>query len=405
VIHLALSLASAAATAVAAVPAPSPAEAALSARLDRVIETAVAEQRIVGTVVLVARNGDVVYHRAAGYADREAQRPMREDAVFRLASITKPIVAIAAMRLVERGRLHLDDSVTAWLPWFEPRLADGRAPAIAIRHLLAHTAGLSYTFEEPANSAYHRLGISDGLDESRLTLEENLRRLAAVPLRDVPGAHWHYSLAYDVLGAVVARANGTTLQLAVRDLVTAPLGMRDTAFLAAAPARLAVPYADGRPRPVRMSEGMQVALPPAIGYAVRFAPSRAMDPKTYPSGGAGMVGTAADVLRLLEAIRSEGKPLLDEATFAQMSANQVGADAQTQGPGWGFGYGWAVLVDPVLAKTPQARGTLQWGGVYGHSWFVDRASGLSVVALTNTAFEGMSGAFPGEIRDAVYGAR
>lgn len=404
-INLALSLASAAATAVAAMPSPSPGDAALSARLDRVIETAVAEQRIVGTVVLVARNGDVVYHRAAGYADREAQRPMREDAVFRLASITKPIVAIAAMRLVERGRLHLDDSVTAWLPWFEPRLADGRAPAIAIRHLLAHTAGLSYTFEEPANSIYHRLGISDGLDESRLTLEENLRRLAAAPLRDVPGAHWHYSLAYDVLGAVVARANGTTLQQAVRDLVTAPLGMRDTAFLAADPARLAAPYADGRPRPVRMSEGMQVTLPPAIGYAVRFAPSRAMDPKAYPSGGAGMVGAAADVLRLLEAIRSEGRPLLDEATFAQMSANQVGADAQTQGPGWGFGYGWAVLVDPVLAKTPQARGTLQWGGVYGHSWFVDRASGLSVVALTNTAFEGMSGAFPGEIRDAVYGAR
>lgn len=404
-INLALSLAAAAATAVAAAPAPSPADAALSARLDRVIETAVAEQRIVGAVVLVARNGDVVYHRAAGYADREAQRPMREDAVFRLASVTKPIVAVAAMRLVERGRLHLDDAVTAWLPWFEPRLADGRAPAIQIRHLLAHTAGLSYTFEEPDGSAYHRLGISDGLDGARLTLEENLRRLAAAPLRDVPGERWHYSLAYDVLGAVVARANGTTLQQAVRDLVTAPLGMRDTAFLAADPARLAVPYADGRPRPVRMSEGMQVTLPQAIGYAVRFAPSRALDPKAYPSGGAGMVGTAADVLRLLEAIRGGGRPLLDAATLAQMSADQVGADAQTQGPGWGFGYGWAVLVDPALAKTPQARGTLQWGGVYGHSWFVDRASGLSVVALTNTAFEGMSGAFPGEIRDAVYGAR
>ena len=118
-----------------------------------------------------------------------------------------------------------------------------------------------------------------------------------------------------------------------------------------------------------------------------------------------MVGTADDVMRLLETIRGGGAPLLSDDTVQRMTTDQVGADAQTQGPGWGFGYGGAVLDDPVLAKTPQAKGTLQWGGVYGHAWFVDRSNGWSVVALTNTALEGMSGAFPTQIRDAVYGAR
>ena len=121
-----------------------------------------------------------------------------------------------------------------------------------------------------------------------------------------------------------------------------------------------------------------------------------------------MPRTAADLgpdaLAFLEAIRQGGGPILRPGTVATMMRPQVrAAGARTQGPGWGFGYGWAVLENPAAAGTPQGRGTIQWGGAYGHSWFVDPEAGLSVVALTNTAFEGMSGAFPGEIRDAVYG--
>ena len=110
-----------------------------------------------------------------------------------------------------------------------------------------------------------------------------------------------------------------------------------------------------------------------------------------------------DVWRFLECTRKGGGPILGGSAVDAMATDQVGAQAQTQGPGWGFGYGWAVLVDHAAARTPQSGGTLQWGGAYGHSWFVDRQRGLTVVALTNTAFEGMSGAFPTEIRDAVYG--
>jgi CubicO group peptidase (beta-lactamase class C family) len=116
-----------------------------------------------------------------------------------------------------------------------------------------------------------------------------------------------------------------------------------------------------------------------------------------------MVGTAGDVLTLLETVRQGGAPILKPATVAEMMKDQAGVQAATQGPGWGFGYGWAVLDDPAVAKTPQGAGTLAWGGVYGHNWFVDPKNRLTVVIMTNTAFEGMNGPFTTQVRDAVYG--
>ncbi len=375
----------------------------LAQRLDAAIDKAVAERRIVGTVVLVARDGALVYRRAAGLSDREAGVPMREDTIFRLASVSKPLVSAAVMTLVEEGRLRLDEPVTGFLPDFRPQLADGRAPAITIGHLLSHAAGLSYGFFEPEDSRYKMLAVSDGLDiVPGLTLDANLRRLSRTTLAFPPGSNWRYSLSIDVLGAVIEKVTGQTLAQAVAERVTAPLGLKDTGFAVTDPARLGAAYADGRPAPSRMTDN---ELVPFAGNAVRFAPGRALDPTAYPSGGAGMVGTAGDVLRFLEAIRTGGGPILKPETVEMMMADQVGAQAQTQGPGWGFGFGWAVLDDPAPTKTPQAAGTIQWGGAYGHSWFVDPASRLTVVALTNTAFEGMSGAYTIEIRDAVYGPR
>ena len=375
-------------------------DAALKARLDPVIDRAIAEHRLVGTVVLVARDGRVVYRRAAGLADREAERPMREDAVFRFSSVTKPFVTAAAMRLVEQGKLRLDDPVTKYLPDFRPKLADGTQPVITVRQLLNHTSGLTYGLAEPASHPYHALGVSDGLDRSGITLDENLRRLAKAPLGFPPGSAWRYSLAIDVLGGVMEKAAGAPLPQVVTDTVTKPLGLADTGFVARDPARLAAAYVNAEPAPKRMTENMEVSLG---ATAVRFAPSRATDATAFPSGGAGMVGTAGDVLTFLETLRTGGAPILEPATVATMMKDQVGVQAATQGPGWGFGYGWAVLDDPAAAKTPQGAGTIQWGGVYGHSWFVDPKNRLTVVALTNTAFEGMNGAFTTQLRDAVYG--
>ncbi|MBB3265150.1 CubicO group peptidase (beta-lactamase class C family) [Azospirillum sp. OGB3] len=372
---------------------------ALAARLDPVIDRALSEKRIVGAVVLVAKDGKMVYRRAAGYADREAGTKMREDAIFRLASVTKPFVTAAAMRLVEDGRLDLDAPVTRWLPDFRPALPDGSIPAITIRHLLTHTSGLGYAFLEPAGGPYHRLNVSDGLDQPGLSLDENLARLSAAPLAFAPGAGWRYSLGIDVVGGVLEAIEGRSLSDIVRDEVTAPLGIDDTGFSVRDASRLAKAYADGDPEPVAMTDGQAV---PLRGLAATFAPSRILDTKSYRSGGAGMAGTASDVLRFLEAIRTGGSPILKPETVGRMIQDQVGTAAESQGPGWGFGYGWAVLVDPTRTGTPQAAGTLQWGGAYGHSWFIDRENGLVVVALTNTAFEGMAGAFPTDVRNAVY---
>ncbi|GLK62543.1 serine hydrolase domain-containing protein [Paracoccus kondratievae] len=371
----------------------------LETRLDQAIDSALAEKRIVGAVVLVAKDGEIVYHRAAGHADREAGGEMHEDAIFRLASVTKPFVTAAAMRLVEEGRLDLNAPVTRWLPEFRPALPDGSTPEITIHQLFTHTSGLGYAFLEQADGPYHRLNISDGLDQPGLSLTENLSRLSAAPLHFAPGTGWRYSLGIDVLGGVLEQIEGQSLSEIVRDKVTAPLGLTDTDFTVRDPARLAKPYADGTPEPVPMTDGMAV---PLMDVAAVFAPSRILDSNSYQSGGAGMAGTASDVLRFLEAIRTDGSPILKPETVKLMVSDQVGTDAETQGPGWGFGYGWAVLADPAPSGTPQAAGTLQWGGAYGHYWFVDRKNGLSVVALTNTAFEGMSGKFITDIRDAVY---
>ena len=368
--------------------------------IDRVIDQALADQRLVGMVVMVAQDGRPLYSRAAGLADREAVVPMREDAVFRLASITKPFVSAAVMRLVETGVLALDAPVTRWLPEFRPRLVDGSEPTITIARLLSHTAGLGYALQE-AGGLYQRLGISDGLDLVDFDLAENLRRLAEAPLFYAPGTSWRYSLALDVLGAVVAAATGKTLAAALRALVSDPLGLVDTDFTVADPTRLVTPYADGQPAPVRMTDGM--AVPLWEGH-VTFTPSRIHHPEAYQSGGAGLAGTAGDVLRFLEAIRTGGTPILAADTVAAMLRDQIDPAVETRGPGWGFGYGWAVLRDPVTAGVPQSRGTIAWGGVYGHSWFVDPAKGLSVVALTNGAFEGMNGPFTQQLTAAVYEA-
>ncbi|AGC48716.1 beta-lactamase [Myxococcus stipitatus DSM 14675] len=378
----------------------SPDTQAITAKMDAVIDKALQEQRIVGTVVVVVKDGQVIYRRAAGYSDREARTPMREDAVFRLASMTKPLVSTTALALVDQGKLSLEDPVTRYLPTFRPRLADGREPIITVRHLLTHSSGLMYGFQHAPGEGYPKAGISDGLDNPQgLTLEENLRRLSSVPLAFEPGARWHYSLSTDVLGAVVARAGGAALPQVVEKLVTQPLKMKDTGFSVKDASRLAVPYSDGKPAPVRMGQAHGVPFGEGV---VQFAPDRVLNPSAFPSGGAGMVGTADDFARFLEALRQGGAPVLKKSTAQQLGVVQRGPEAQTQGPGWGWGLLSAVLVDPAPTHSPQSAGTWQWGGAYGHNWFVDAKKNLTVVAMTNTAFEGMNGPFTFEVRDAAY---
>ncbi|WP_426187701.1 serine hydrolase domain-containing protein [Pseudomonas sp. NFXW11] len=372
--------------------------------MQAVTQQALEDRRLVGAVVLVARDGELIHRQALGWADREAARAMSVDALFRLASASKPIVSAAALVLVAQGRLGLDDNLDAWLPEFRPRLADGRAARITLRQLLSHGAGLGYRFlEEGADGPYARAGVSDGMDASGIDLEENLRRIASVPLLYEPGTAWCYSLATDVLGALIERVHGTPLGVAVRQLVTGPLGMQDSDFVARDVQRLASAYVNDGPQPRRLAEGERVTpFEGAVGIV--YSPGRILDPLAFPSGGAGMAGTAEDFLRLLEALRQDRGALLPSELVAEMARDQTGGLELPNAPGFGFGLGFSVLRDPRLAGSPESPGTWRWGGAYGHSWFVDRALGLSVVAFTNTLYEGMSGRFVNDLRDAVYGA-
>lgn len=389
-------------------------DAALANRIDAVLDDAIAQQKIVGAVVMAARNGQLVYQRAVGMADRENGTAMSLDTRFRLASMSKAIVSVAALALAEQGLIGLDDPVTRWIPSFTPMYHGKVEQGITIQHLLTHTAGLSYGFLEPADGPMAQAEVSDGLDNPPITLEENIWRLASVPLYYEPGTSWKYSLAIDVLGEIISRAGGDSLPDVVKKYVTEPLGMTSTGFVADRPEKLAAAYlwADGNPH--RMAE---TEIVPHGVSATRYEPGRALDDQAYPSGGAGMVGTAADYLKFLETLRTGGGPVLKPETATAMTSDQVcsvysqrmSATAkktnEVVAPGWGFGYGGAVLLQPEKAEYNAGAGTLSWSGAYGTHFFMDRANGISFVVLTNTTPTGMAGPFAVALAQAVYGQK
>jgi CubicO group peptidase (beta-lactamase class C family) len=371
----------------------------LTARIDAAIDSAIARKTIVGTVLLVARHGAVVYRRAAGLADREGKRPMQMDAIFRLASCTKPLVAATALATVDAGLLGLDDEVRGHLPYFVPRLADGSDAKMLVRHLLTHTSGLSYDANLLAE-----VDASPGMHGPILPIEENVRRLGQMRLKFAPGTGWEYSTAIDVLGCVIGAINSSTVDEAVQHYVTGPLGMADTQFGVTDMARLATPYGDGKPEPVRMGDPYFLPNRDDDG-GTWFVPSRVFNPLAPQSAGAGMAGSAGDFLKFLEMLRSGGGNVLKPATVTAAMQNQIGdIPRRAEDAGKRFGLLGAVLDDPVLARSPSAKGTNDWGGVYGHNWFIDPTAGLSVASFSNTAAEGCNGPYREEIRDAIYGA-
>lgn len=375
----------------------------LAERLDATIERAIKDGRIVGAVVIVKERGQTIYEQALGLADREAERPMTVDTIFRLSSLTKPIVATAALALVDAGLLALDEPVSRYLPYFRPRLASGEMAPITIRHLLTHTSGLGGEYLPSEADLLEPRFQAVGGNRWHLSLDENMELLARLPLPFMPGTGWAYGQSTDLLGAAAARVAGTTLGDVVQRHVTGPLGMVDTAFHVTEPARLAAAYGDNEEHgqaPVLMGDPHSV--PNAFGGRTRFSPGRIFDSRAYHSGGGGMAGTAPDFMTLLEALRTGGSGVLQPDTTAAGLGNQTPQLEHASGPGWQFGHFGAYLADPIAADSPAAVGTMRWGGIYGHSWFIDPAAGLSVVAMTNTGLEGSDGIFPLDIRDAIY---
>ena len=358
-------------------------------RVNAAIDAALVN-RIVGCVVLISRGGQLTYARAAGLADREAARPMSIDQIFRLASVTKPIVATTILRMADLGLLSVEDAVTKFLPWFTPKTKDGATPVIRIRDLLTHTSGITY--DVPAN-------VSPGMSGPIQSLEQNLRNLAAVPLAFTPGTAWAYGMSIDVLGGVAAAINGSSLEDAVIKYVAGPLGMTNWGFRVADESRLAVPYGDGRP-PIRMADPQLVV--DDQGGTTLFSTGRIFNREAPQSGGGGSAGTANDVLKLLEIYNGVGY-LLKPETIKQALANQIGAIPRRESDaGKRFSFIGAVIDDPGAAKNPCPVGTVDWGGAWGHNWVVDPTNRLTIVVCTNTAFEGCNGPFREDILHAIY---
>lgn len=363
--------------------------------IDTVIDAALDNGKIAGTMILVARHGEVVFSRIAGFADREAGVPIKEDTIYRLASVSKPVVSATALALCGQNKLDTEAAVTEYLPWFTPKSADGNSAPMLVRHLLTHTSGISYRPDVLAVA-----NVSGGLDNVSISLQDNIRRLADAPLMFAPGSAWEYGMSIDVLGAVIEAVTGTTLGEAVAEYVTTPLGMKDTAFGVTDESRLAVAYGDGQTEPERM--GNPHSVTDDNGAELKFAPDRIFNPKAFQSGGAGMAGSAPDFLTLLEAVRTGGGPIFGMDMAARAVQNQINDIPRADRPGQRFCFLGMVVEDSTLNQSPQPAGTIGWGGVYGHSWFMDPVNGLSAVQFTNTAVEGCTGPYTTDITEAIY---
>jgi CubicO group peptidase (beta-lactamase class C family) len=377
-----------------------------AAALDAFLRAQVEQRRAVGIAAqVVRRDGTVAYAGAAGRRDPDSPDAVGPETLFRLASMTKPITAVATLMLVEEGRIALDDPLDRFLPAFgAPRVqtvpgqSEPAARVPTIRDLLRHVSGLSYRFMNVPGIAedYARRGVDDGLAAPELTMAENMRRLAAAPLQAQPGTRWGYGMSFDVLGAVIEHASGLPFDRFVIARIGRPLGMASLVFHVPESergrmARAMMVAEDGGIRPIARGEGVPFA---PTGGRIISDPERAFSATAYPSGGGGATATLGDYVRfarmLLNGGTLDGVRLLRAATVAAMGAPQTGdLPISLAGPGFSFGYGVAVLVDREAATSPQPDGAYGWSGVYGTGVSIDPASGLAFVLMTQTAVEGM----------------
>jgi CubicO group peptidase (beta-lactamase class C family) len=358
------------------------------ARLDRVMNEYVNEGRVAGAVGLVLRDGKVVYERAVGWADKENNRRMQPDTIFRIASQTKAVTSVAALILVEEGRLTLTDTVGRYIPTFtKSTVASVRDEqieilparrAIAVRDLLTHTAGISYGTNRSVADRYAKatLGPEAGFGWYTADKDEpictTMERLGTLPFVAQPGESWVYGYSLDVLGCVVERAAGVPLDEFVRMRITEPLKMRDTGFFLPSTNRdrLAAVYTMDDGKLKRAPEGSRGQGHYADGPRKSFA------------GGAGLVSTIHDYARFLEMIRNDGElegvRILSPRTTWLMHTNQVGVLHSTSGLGFGLGF---ETTERFGASGPACVGSYGWGGAYGTTYLIDPESRLTILMM------------------------
>lgn len=383
-------------------PAARPEEVGLSsvrlARAMSVLKDRAEAGHIPGAVLLVARRGRLAWHAAVGRRDPAGDAPMTTDTVFRIYSMTKPLVSAGVAMLMEEGRLVLNDPVGRYLPELaEMQVATeggGSVPAaraITIQDLLRHTSGLTYEFR--GNGPVHKAYMDAKIFRRTQTNADQVAMLGGLPLLHHPGARWEYSRSTDVLGRLIEVVSGQSLGAFLAERITAPLGMADTAFH--------VPQAHH----ARLAGGFEKdpdTGAPVTLLAVTEAPS-------FESGGGGMVGTSADYARFLQMLLDGGRlgavRLLSRKTVELMTADHLGpieGPPELLPPGHGFGLGFAVRRDRGIASTPGSVGMFYWSGAAGTTFWVDPAEQLAVVFMMQAP--GPRENYRMLLRDLVYAA-
>jgi CubicO group peptidase (beta-lactamase class C family) len=351
------------------------------ARLRAILQSHIDERRIPGAIAVVALGGHVELSVALGQQDPATSTPMASDAIFRVYSMTKPLVSLAALMLAEEGRLQMGDPVSMYLPEFggqqvaleegsTVRLQPARRDA-TVHDLLRHTAGLTYEFL--GSSAVQLQYEATGLANRSRSNAEFCKVLAALPLVHQPGSSWEYSRATDVLGALIEVVAGQPLGALLQERILGPLGMKDTAF--------AVPEKDWS----RIAEPF--GTDPDSGAPVTMLDGREVP--RFESGGGGLLSTAGDYVRFLQFMRNrgmlEGVRLVSRKTIEWMTSDHLGAipvEGDLLLPGYGFGLGFAVRTHAGLAPQPGSPGQYFWSGIGGTSFFVDPAEDLFAMLLT-----------------------
>ncbi len=394
-------------------PKADPASVGFSAeRLNRIGARLKADSEagtIPGAVVLVAREGKIAYFEAFGVQDPQTKAKMSRDSIFRIYSMTKPIVTAASMMQVEEGRYHVSDPVAKFIPAFgkvqvgveKPAAEAGGKPtlelvaprrAMSVQDLMRHSSGITYGFFGVGVVKGMYSGVLDGDPDNA----EFAERIAKLPLAYQPGTVWDYSHSTDILGRVVEVVDKKSLFNALSDRLLKPLGMKDTAFYvtdAAKQSRVAEPFPDDR----------------SLGGGVEF-----FDPRKagkFEGGGGGLTGTAMDYARFLQMLldggTQNGKRYLSPKILAYMTADHMGTGVTPgpyylPGPGYGFGLGFGVRTAAGISADPGSTGDYYWGGAGGTYFWVDPKEKMFVVFMMQSPKQRLT--YRALMRDMVYAA-
>ena len=369
----------------ASLPACEPEDAGLSrqalGRLSTALRDRVASGHVPGAVALVARHGKVAYFEAFGTQDPASGKPMSKDSIFRIYSMTKPMVSVGVMMLWEEGRLLLSDPIEKYIPEFgaaqvgaiagDTMILGQRDRSITVQDLLRHTSGLTYEFR--GNSLVHKAYVQARVSRLKQTNAEQAATLAALPLLHQPGSRWEYSRSTDVLGRLIEVVSGQTLGVFLKERLTLPLGMVDAAF--------SVPEKDHG----RIAEAFAKDPENQTDVALLDMKRTAI----FESGGGGLAATAMDYARFCAMLLNNGRldstRYLGRKTLELMTSDHLGPSVprplDTLPPGHGFGLGFAVRTDAGMAAFPGSVGNYYWSGAAGTSFWVDPAERLFGVLM------------------------